>query len=62
MLSTETPSNLHADLDLYGTQDLVCALVDDHAYAARAVQMAAASLAKAVEAAVPRMLSGGRLV
>lgn len=62
MLSTETPSNLHADLDLYSTQDLVRALVDDHAYAVRAVQMAAASLAKAVDAAVPRMLAGGRLI
>ncbi|OYU43975.1 MAG: N-acetylmuramic acid 6-phosphate etherase [Burkholderiales bacterium PBB4] len=62
LLSTETPSLQHADLDLYTTPDLVAALADDHAHAVQAVRAAAASIAQAVDAAVPRMLQGGRLI
>jgi N-acetylmuramic acid 6-phosphate etherase len=42
--------------------DLVAAFVDDQLNAVRAVQTAAADLARAVEAAVPRIEAGGRLV
>ena len=62
MLSTETPSTHHTDLDQYGTEDLVSAFVDDQIHAVQAVRAAAKDIARAVEAAVPRMLQGGRLI
>ena len=62
MLNTEAPSTLHVDLDLYSTQDLIRALIDDQAHAVEAAQASAQSLAQAVDAAVPRMLAGGRLL
>ena len=60
--STESPNPLHADLDLYGPRQLVDAFVDDQLHAVHAVRAASADLARAVEAAVPRLAAGGRLV
>ena len=62
MLNTETPSALHTDLDLYPTIELVAAFVDDQLNAVTAVRAACRELARAVDAAVPRLLQGGRLV
>ena len=62
MLKTETPQRRHADLDLYDVPALVDAFVADQARAARAVRSAAAAIATAVDAAVPRIAAGGRLV
>lgn len=59
---TEAPSTEHAQLDLYPNLALVQALAADQLHAVRAVQDAAAQLAQAVEAALPRMEAGGRLV
>jgi N-acetylmuramic acid 6-phosphate etherase len=62
MLRTESPSDEHTELDLYPTLDLVQALADDQHQAVRAVIAAAPVLALAVEAALPRLEAGGRLV
>jgi N-acetylmuramic acid 6-phosphate etherase len=62
MLNTESPRGDHLELDRYATPALVCALADDQQTALRAVQAAAPQLALAVEAALPRLRSGGRLV
>ncbi len=60
--STEQPSPLHPQLDQYGAFDLVSALVDDQAQAMAAVQAALPQLARAVDAALPRLRAGGRLL
>jgi N-acetylmuramic acid 6-phosphate etherase len=60
--NTERPSEQHADLDTYSTEDLVKALVADQRAAVAAVQAAAESIARAVDAAVPRIQEGGRIV
>ena len=62
MLNTESPSPQHTDLDRYATPDLVAAFVDDQMQAVQAVRNAGADLARAVDAALPRMLAGGRLI
>ena len=62
VLKTETPSTSHTELDLYATPDLVSALVEDQFNAVTAVRAAANVIAQAVDAAVPRMLQGGRLI
>lgn len=62
MLNTESPSTQHTELDLYATLDLVSAFVEDQINAVNAVRSAGADLARAVDAAVPRMLEGGRLI
>ena len=62
MLPTETPSDRHPDLDLYATEDLVRAFTSDQAEAAAVVHAAAAQLARAVDAAAPRLAQGGRLI
>ena len=61
-LKTETPDPETAELDQYATPDLVDALIDDQARAAEAVKRASDAIAAAVEAAVPRIQAGGRLV
>lgn len=61
-LETETPHPDHPRLDEYETHHLVAALIDDQARAADAVRRAARSIADAVEAAVPRLEAGGRLI
>ena len=62
MLKTETPNQEHAQLDQYPTDKLVGAIVDDQLGAVNAVRAAGARIAQAVDAAVPRMQAGGRLI
>lgn len=62
VLTTERPSLLHTQLDVYSVNDLVNALVSDQANAATAVARASGDIARAVEAAVPRIKRGGRLI
>jgi N-acetylmuramic acid 6-phosphate etherase len=61
-MQTESPSTCHPDLDRYAAPALVAALVDDQRDAVEAVSRAAGDLARAVDAAVPRLAAGGRLV
>ena len=61
-LRTEQPHPDHAGLDRYDTPALVAALLADQALAAAAVQAAAGQIARAVDAAVPRLRAGGRIV
>jgi N-acetylmuramic acid 6-phosphate etherase len=62
MLPTETPSDQHPELDLYPTTDLVRAFTADQVHAANVVHTAATQLARAVDAAVPRIAAGGRIL
>ena len=62
MLKTETPSAAHTTLDQYPTDQLIDALVDDQFSAVHAVRAASAQLARAVDAAVARLIQGGRLI
>lgn len=62
MLKTETPDSRHADLDLYPTAELVAVLVEDQTRAVEAVKLAAPDIARAVDAALPRIEAGGRLI
>ena len=62
MLKTEIPSREHTRLDEYSTTELVEALIRDQDWAIAAVSMAAPEIAAAVEAAVPRIDGGGRLI
>jgi len=59
---TEAPHPEHESLDEYPTRDLVEVLVADQAHAVAAARAAATAIAEAVEAAVPRLQEGGRLV
>jgi N-acetylmuramic acid 6-phosphate etherase len=60
--ATESPNPAHADLDLRDTPALVAAFIADQALAAQAVAAAAPALAAAVDAALPRLRAGGRLL
>lgn len=62
MLNTETPSTRHPDLDSYATPALLDAFIDDQNAAVAAVKAAAPQLAAAVDAALPRIRAGGRLL
>ena len=62
MLKTETPSDRHPRLDEYPIDALVDAFIDDQRAAVEAVHAARASLAAAVNAALPRIEGGGRLI
>lgn len=62
ILPTEQPSEEHPALDTYDSAALVAAFTADQACAALAVQRAAPALAAAVDAALPRIRAGGRLV
>lgn len=59
---TEQPHPLHTALDAYTTPALLEAFIGDQAQAAAAVLAAAPALAQAVDAAVPRLRAGGRIV
>src|SRR5438270_12614281 len=61
-LETETPHPDHPRLDEYNTRDLVGVLIDEQGFAAEAVKQAARAIAQAVEAALPRLEAGGRLL
>lgn len=62
MLNTETPSTRHPDLDTYATPALLDAFIADQIDAVAAVKAAAPQLAAAVDAALPRIRAGGRLL
>jgi len=62
MLPTETPSDQHPDLDLYATPGLASAFTADQLHAATVVHAAAPQLARAIDAAAPRIAAGGRLI
>lgn len=62
MLHTETPSTRHPDLDTYATPALLDAFIADQVDAVAAVKAAAPQLAAAVDAALPRIRAGGRLL
>lgn len=62
MLNTETPSTRHPALDTYATPALMDAFIDDQNAAVAAVKAAAPQLAAAVDAALPRIRAGGRLL
>lgn len=62
MLKTETPNTEHSQLDQYPTPRLVETLVEDQLAAIKAVRAASREIAAAVDAAVPRMQAGGRLI
>ena len=59
---TESPHPEHGQLDHYDTPRLVLAFAQDQQRAAQAVLAAAPALAQAVDAAVPRIAAGGRLI
>jgi len=61
-LATETPDTRHPHLDRYGSDELVAALAGDQARAVQAVLEAGPALARAVDAALPRLQAGGRLL
>lgn len=61
-LPTENPSEAHADLDTYATSALVAAFIEDQHVAVTAVAKAAADIGRAVDAALPRIQAGGRLL
>jgi N-acetylmuramic acid 6-phosphate etherase len=60
--NTETPNAKFAALEQFVTLDLVRAFVDDQHNAVAAVQDAAHDIALAIEAAVPRIRAGGRII
>jgi N-acetylmuramic acid 6-phosphate etherase len=60
--STEAPDARHPRLDRYETPALVAALVDDQFDAVTAARRAVADIARAVDAALPRIEAGGRLI
>lgn len=62
MLNTESPSTRHPALDGYDTPALLDAFIDDQTAAVAAVRAAAPQLAAAVDAALPRIRAGGRLL
>jgi N-acetylmuramic acid 6-phosphate etherase len=62
MLKTETPDTEHTLLDQYPSGELVAVLVDDQLNAVNAVRQAAPRIAAAVDAALPRIEAGGRLL
>jgi N-acetylmuramic acid 6-phosphate etherase len=62
MLKTESPSSQHLELDQYPTEQLVAAFADDQMNAVQAVRAAIPAIARAIEAAIPRIERGGRLL
>jgi len=61
-LNTERPSADHPALDQYDSATLVAALAGDQQQALAAVLAAAPQIAAAVDAALPRLRAGGRLI
>ncbi|GGC60905.1 N-acetylmuramic acid 6-phosphate etherase [Undibacterium terreum] len=62
MLNTETPNNQHTELDQYTTEALVDAFINDQTEAVNAARAAGPQIAAAVDAALPRIQQGGRLI
>ncbi|MGH9246912.1 MAG: N-acetylmuramic acid 6-phosphate etherase [Acidimicrobiales bacterium] len=61
-LLTEQPRPELADLDLRATLDLVRLMADDQAHAIETVAAAIPSIARAIDAVLPRLEGGGRLI
>jgi len=62
MLKTEAPCEAHPELDQYPLIDLVNAFIDDQVNAVAAVRAASNDIARAVDAALPRIEAGGRII
>ncbi len=62
MARTESPNPEHPHLDSYDVEKLIGVFVEDQRNAIDAVLAARASIAAAVDAAVPRIRAGGRLI
>jgi N-acetylmuramic acid 6-phosphate etherase len=62
LINTETPNAKFASLEQFKTPDLVSAFVNDQHAAVDAVQAVVSDIARAVDAAVPRLHAGGRLI
>jgi N-acetylmuramic acid 6-phosphate etherase len=62
ILRTEQPNPLHERLDEYPSAQLTSAFIEDQQNALDAVRNANAAIAKAVDAALPRIQAGGRLI
>ena len=62
MLRTEATNSAHAGLDQYSLPELVSSFIEDQVDAVQAVRLAAPQLTRAVEAALPRIQAGGRLI
>ncbi len=62
MLKTEAPGTEHPMLDQYPLPKLVDTFVADQVHAIEAVRAAGAQIARAVDAAQPRIEAGGRLI
>jgi N-acetylmuramic acid 6-phosphate etherase len=61
-VNTEDADPRHPDLDRYETPELIATFVDDQRGALSAVRAAVADLSRAVDAALPRIAAGGRLI
>ena len=61
-LGTETVHPAHGGLDSYSSLQLVQALAGDQQHAVQAVLAVAADIGRAVDAALPRIRAGGRLI
>jgi N-acetylmuramic acid 6-phosphate etherase len=62
LTNTERPSAKHAELDRYDTAHIVRAIAEDQRDAVEAAISAAPAITKAVDAALPRIRAGGRLL
>lgn len=62
MTPTESPNALHRDLDRYSSVAMAEAMIADQRVAVEAVFAAHRKIAEAVDAALPRMAKGGRLI
>jgi len=62
LLPTETPSTQHTTLDEYDSAALIAAFAEDQRGAVSAVLGARDALSAAVDAALPRIQAGGRLI
>jgi N-acetylmuramic acid 6-phosphate etherase len=62
MSTTETASPRYAGIDDWPTADLVAGMTDSQFAAIGAVQAAGADIARVIDAAVPRLEAGGRLI
>ena len=62
MLKTEAPCEAHPELDQYPLIELVNAFIDDQVNAVAAARAASNDIARAVDAALPRIEAGGRII
>jgi len=62
MSTTETAAARYEGVEGWPTDDMVSAMIEGQLAAVAALQAAGPSLAKAIDAAVPRLQAGGRLI